>query len=65
MECLKCKQQMISAQLNGGISPVHLTNKKKSIFDPEKRSSVSCLVCPECGYIELKADDPKKIIVEY
>jgi len=42
----------------------YLTNKKKGILESEKQSTVTCYVCPECGYIELYADEPKKLILE-
>ena len=41
---------------------VYLTNKKEGIFETEKACPVSCYVCPECGYIELNADNSKKLI---
>ena len=41
---------------------VYLTNKKNGIFENEKNSTVSCYVCPKCGYVELNADNAKKLI---
>ena len=66
MECLKCKEEMITAKLIGDIyeTQLHLTNKKKGIFEGTKKSSVSCYVCPNCGYMELNADDPKNLILD-
>ena len=32
------------------------------IGDIEKRGNAKCFVCPECGYIELQAIDPKKLL---
>jgi len=40
---------------------VYLTNKKKGWFESEKNSGVTCFVCPNCGYIELKANNPEKL----
>lgn len=65
MQCLKCKTEMITANLSGdavGI-PIYLSKKKETFLGGEKRTSVSCYVCPECGYIELNADKPKDLIL--
>lgn len=61
MECMKCKAVMFQARLCGNEHRVGvwLLNKKKGLFESEKRSGVTCFVCPDCGYIELQADDPK------
>ena len=66
MECIKCKGKMINAKISGDVSGmgVYLTNKKKGAFEVLHQSTVSCLVCVECGYIELKADKPKDLIIE-
>lgn len=62
MECLKCKEIMYKAKLIGYLSSdVYLTNIRKGFMESEKRSKVSCFVCPKCGYIELKADAPQAI----
>lgn len=66
MECIKCKGKMINAKIVGDIYGVglSLTNKKKGVFEILHQSTVSCFVCVECGYIELKADKPKDLIIE-
>lgn len=66
MECIKCRTEMITAKFNADMHGlgVYLSNKKKGIFEPEERSSVTCYVCPECGYIELNADSPKNLILK-
>ncbi len=64
MECLRCKEEMYEANFVGdhlGMLP-YITNKKKSLFEAERRSNVVCMVCKNCGYIELKASDAKKVI---
>ena len=63
MDCLRCKEELFNAKLKGDVvgTVVYLTNKKYSVFETEKNSTVSCYVCPKCGYIELKADDVKKL----
>ena len=60
MRCTKCDTEMFNAKLTGNtLYPLILTNKKKGMFEPEKRCNVLCYVCPECGYIELYAENPK------
>ncbi len=62
MKCVKCECEMIQAELTGNnIYPLFLKNKRNGIIDSEKRADVICYVCPECGYIELYAKDPKKL----
>lgn len=63
MECLRCKNEMFTAQLCGDAygTGMYLKNKKKGMFESEKTSAVTCYVCPECGYVGLNAAEPKKI----
>ncbi len=63
MECLRCKNEMFTAKLCGDAygTGMYLKNKKKGMFETEKICGVLCYVCPVCGHIELKADEPKKI----
>lgn len=37
----------------------YLWYKKKGILELEKRSSISCYVCVECGKSEFIADEPQ------
>lgn len=64
MKCLRCNEEMYTAKLKGDAvgTVVYLTNKKEGFFDTEKTSSVSCYVCPNCGHIELTADNVKNLI---
>ena len=64
MDCLRCKEEMIKAKLKGDAvgTVVYLTNKKNGIFENEKNSTVSCYVCPKCGYVELNAANAKILI---
>ncbi|MBO7451311.1 MAG: hypothetical protein J6U54_13185 [Clostridiales bacterium] len=63
MICMKCKTEMFEANLVGAnFVPVSLTINKRRLFDIEKRGNAKCFVCPECGYIELQAIDPKKLL---
>lgn len=64
MKCIKCETEIIKSRLSTGMAYVYAANKKKGAFEKEKRSPVSCFVCPKCGYIELYADCPKDIVVE-
>lgn len=60
MKCDRCEIEMFKAKMVGAqFVEILLTNKKKGVFETEKRSTVSCYVCPECGHIELVANDPK------
>ena len=62
MRCSKCDTEMFQANLTGNtLFPLLLTNKKKGVFESEKRSAVLCYVCPKCGYIELYAENPEKL----
>ena len=56
---------MFNAKLKGDMvgTMVYLTNKKKGALETEKNSSISCYVCPKCGYIELNADNAKNLIL--
>ena len=66
MNCMKCKTEMFSAKLCADAVGMgaYLTNKKKGLLESEKRCAVNCFVCPNCGYVELQADDPKKIQID-
>lgn len=60
MKCDRCEIEMFKAKMVGAqFVEILLTNKKKGVFETEKRSTVSCYVCPECGHIELVANAPK------
>ncbi len=62
MKCTKCDTEMVLAELTGNnIYPVILKNKRKGLLDLEKKIEVLCYACPECGYIELYAKDPKML----
>ncbi len=66
MECMKCKAEMFKARLCADApgTGAYVSNKKKGIFESEKRCRVECFVCPECGYVELKAENPKSIMID-
>ncbi len=65
MKCERCEIEMFKAKMVGAqFVEILLTNKKKGVFETEKRSTVSCYVCPECGHIELIANDPKGLQIE-
>lgn|GEM_PF-397360 len=62
MNCMKCEAKMFTALLEGFSQfPLFLSKKEKGIFGAEKRTSIKCFVCPVCGYIELRADDPASL----
>lgn len=60
MKCVKCNAEMKNVDLHGfaGSFP-YLAFKEKHLIGEEKRSGVDCLVCPDCGYIELRAKNPE------
>ena len=63
MKCMKCKAEMFEANLVGAyFVPLSLTNKKEKLLDSEKRTNARSYVCPECGYIEIQAVNPKKLL---
>ena len=67
MKCIHCDTEMITANMDTGIttgSLFCLWNKEKGLFNSRKQSAVKVYVCPECGYIELRADKPKILIIE-
>ena len=42
----------------------YLWNKEKGIFNSRKTATVKVYVCPECGYIELRAEKPKDLVLK-
>lgn len=40
-----------------GMAP-YLWYKEKGLFNAKTRSEIECYVCPKCGCIELKAENP-------
>ena len=62
MQCDRCQKEMFKAKMVGAqFVEILLVNKKKGVFESEKRSTVSCYVCPKCGHIELIADHPSSL----
>ncbi len=61
MECAKCGAEMKAADMLSGMHqiPVVLSTKKNSVWDSSKVCAAECYVCPQCGYIELKAAKPE------
>mgnify|MGYP007066384385 FL=1 len=60
MQCFKCETEMKKVKFIGNAAgmPSYLAYKEKGVFNPEIRDNVECYVCPKCGYIELKAENP-------
>lgn len=56
MKCLRCQEEMFTAQMCGDVSGmgVYLSNKRK-------RSAVLCYVCPSCGHIDLVAKEAQNL----
>ena len=58
---------MITANMDTGMtvgSYFYLWNKEKGIFNSRKTATVKVYVCPECGYIELRAEKPKDLVLK-
>ncbi len=62
MRCIACDEPLFPAKLRGYLgAEVCAYNREQGFFKPEKTCSVTCFVCPKCGQITLRADDPKKL----
>lgn len=67
MKCPKCNSEMIKGKIKAGLYnfPLVVTNDDPmGPFGGEKRCSVSPYICIGCGYVELYADDYKKLVCE-
>lgn len=68
MVCLRCKKELFDARIlvggidfAGGYEVILAEKNKKKLLQVEKRCAVLCYVCPQCGHIELLADDPNEL----
>ena len=61
MKCIRCDKEMKLVTMTGDVygTPISLSYKKKGIFETRKDSRLECYVCTQCGYVELKAENPK------
>ena len=61
MTCMKCGMEMKKVNLFGlpGVD-MCISHGVPNWQGMEVRSAVRCYVCPGCGYVELKADEPYK-----
>ncbi len=61
MNCFKCNTKMQKGELETYWDGDFVTKVTKRIegFFKSKVSAVDCFVCPNCGYIELKALEPE------
>lgn len=57
MECPKCKTEMCGDTMI--MMPFAVQNTSRKILDGNKQSNVKCYGCPQCGYMEFYAEDPK------
>lgn len=62
--CPKCSILMIEANLDhaGPFRIYKKTHKKEGLFGVKTNelTNINQFVCPECGYIEFYAEEPKK-----
>lgn len=56
MNCPKCGAEMKKSVL---ASLFQVSSVTKKWYDGETQSNVNCFGCPQCGYIELYAVNPK------
>lgn len=57
---MKCNFDMYNAKLAGVLFvPLVVLKNRKSMWEVEKNGEVLCYFCPESGYIELYAKNPK------
>ncbi|WP_052301852.1 hypothetical protein [Butyrivibrio proteoclasticus] len=66
MKCIHCDTEMITANMDTGMtvgSYFYLWNKEKGIFNSRKTTTVKVYVCPDCGYIELRAEKPENLVI--
>ena len=61
MDCPKCGTEMYNnAVLSAAVGGVlNVANMNKKLLDGDRCSGVECFGCPNCGYIELYAQNPK------
>lgn len=61
MDCPKCGAEMYNkATLSAAVGGVlTVANLNKKLLDGDKQSNVICYGCPECGYMEMYAQNPK------
>lgn len=59
MKCRTCDVEMLKVKMAGAqFAELMLINREEGLLGREKRSTVSCHVCPDCGHVELVADHP-------
>lgn len=56
MNCPKCGTEMKKSVL---MSVFQVSSITKKWYDGETQSGIDCFGCPQCGYIELYAVNPK------
>lgn len=60
MDCPKCKTEMKKAVISAAVGGVlSVMNGEKKLLDGNRCCGVDCFGCPECGYIELYAQNSK------
>ena len=60
MDCPKCKTEMKEALISAAVGGVlNVANPTRKLLDGNKTAGVDCFGCPNCGYIELYAQNPK------
>lgn len=57
--CPECGTRLIDGYLTGPVEFIHVASMQS--LEP---SSLQALVCPRCGHIELRAEEPHKLTDE-
>ncbi|MNV57263.1 hypothetical protein D3C71_1495850 [compost metagenome] len=57
--CIRCNSEMVEGLLSAAVRVQPKTKGLKNIF--AKSSNIEAYVCPNCGYVELYAEDLKRI----
>ena len=62
IKCLRCETQMVEAELLTYMATQPIVQRtRKGVLSAPVQSGVKCLVCQNCGYIELRAKGPHKL----
>ena len=62
IKCLRCGNEMVEANFLTYMSTQPIVQRtRKGVLSAPVQSAVKCLVCQNCGYIELRATEPKKL----
>ena len=62
VNCLRCGTEMVEAYFMTYMSSQPIVQRvRKGALSAPVQSVVKCMVCQNCGYIELRAKEPQKL----